>query len=341
MKQRRGFILILAIAAIGMMSIAVTRAVLRLVVFSRVNKVMLDREQAKLLALSGVSYAIALMSADKEQKPDEQKKAESEQKKQLDFLVRKPLSVINRWHKKELQDTIDGIVGTWSVLIVSEYGKMNINAYGDADFAKHEQARKAYGAVCAKIPSLFRVAGAGADPLADRIAKLLAARKRSLFNLTELYSDDIFYPYAASLYAEPNRQAPIFSELFSAYREGHNICVWLLSPTIEKMLGLVRKPIAKKEDWDAIYALFDSKAQDKDLVQKILQVVYGDTAQRISADLLPVLHAKFEPNLFSVVSYGTYKDVTVKLVAVIHRKNVSEGTREVPRFFVRNITWIA
>src|SRR4029077_18830338 len=88
MKPQRGFILVLTIGMVSVMSIIVMRMLTDLISFQQLESVLLEREQAKQLAWSGIQLAMAQIVQKAPKAEEKLSEAEATLKKQL-FRLRK------------------------------------------------------------------------------------------------------------------------------------------------------------------------------------------------------------------------------------------------------------
>lgn len=159
-QSKPGYIVILAVMIIAAMTALVTSVVNRMMVYTKLQYVLADREQARMLALSGLQIAIAQLISDapttfttemplsRQQEPalrasgqgnpggqqldrgaDAQKKTAEDKSPAAQF--KKVLPIINRWQQFAFTEDQGGIAGSCEIYIAAEQGKINLNALYD------------------------------------------------------------------------------------------------------------------------------------------------------------------------------------------------------------------
>ena len=93
------------------------------------SRTVINREKAKMLALSGVQLAMSKLSLP-EKKETKENKAQSPDVMSKKFLE-KILPIINRWEIISLKEKTDNIDAEIKICIVCENGKININKLYD------------------------------------------------------------------------------------------------------------------------------------------------------------------------------------------------------------------
>ena len=180
-SQNSGFILLLAILLLSLMTVIVTKVFYRASGAVPFIHTSLKRDQSKLLAFGGVQLAMSALA--------------SKSYEQEEYLTQ-TFPNLNDWHKIQLKAEADGIEGEINFCITCEQGKLNLNQL--YDFEKHvfpEKQRKALVEIFAKtnllkpgfIVELEEFLRTKSGPLAD-LSELLQSPK-----IAELFKDQIYY----------------------------------------------------------------------------------------------------------------------------------------------------
>jgi hypothetical protein len=348
-RKHNGFILLLAVGAMGVISLAVTRALSRLIVFNHLQRTFIDREQAKLLAWSGVQIAIAQLQSTELNEDKLTKGSEEERQKFLEKMVRIPLEAMNSWQKKEFTEATDGVEGICTFYIACENGKINAE-----DFAKPKEKQKnvnptkptqtpidkAYDGFMKLAANKIGKTKYGTVNILAELMKLRAKRGHPFDDISELFEDEQFRPLASILYPVPGEEQFALSDFLSFERTTEPLSIWLLSRAVAHVLNLKRVTKISDAAWKELSALLLS-GMNGDTIKKITQLLYGKNHTPIPPEIMPLLSPKFESNLFSVVSYGSYNKIVVKLYVLIKRARIREGDQETLRFFVHKVIWLS
>jgi hypothetical protein len=131
--RKPGYIVLLAVMIIAAMSAVVTSIINRVLVYNRLQQVLVDREQARLLALSGIQIAIAQLSAEDTPEATDKSKKEPEKKvvNKMGDELKKVLPILNRWQEFALTQEQGGVAGSCEIYLTAEQGKINLNALYD------------------------------------------------------------------------------------------------------------------------------------------------------------------------------------------------------------------
>lgn len=140
MKQTKnlnpGYILVLTLMIISILVIVVTGVFYNTVAQIAFTKTIVDREKAKVLALSGIQLAIDKLTLpeEKPQKEEVDKKGKEDSKpkdNKSKQLLKRILPKLNRWQVINLKEDTEGIDGQIKICITSEDGKINLNKLFD------------------------------------------------------------------------------------------------------------------------------------------------------------------------------------------------------------------
>lgn len=338
MRQREGYVLLLVILIISMMSILVTRLVFKLTVFDRLSIVFLHREQAKLLAWSGVEMALTQLCA-----PVPKKASENFVTRTL-FELRKVMTVCNRWQRVQLTDEIDGIDGTCAFYVACEGGKLNPNALYD----REKQALVEHPSLIVLNTALTkRLSAWGRDlDFMKRLETVMRARTEPLYDVTELLADEQLKKLQPVLFMRPDRDFAL-TDLITVEREGMLLQPWVLSRSIATAFDLEPTGTITDDQWKMVSDALTKEPAGPAVWDKLYTVLYGEQRSTAIKELYSFfdqkfdLNQRFEADLFSVISYGSYSDVVVTLYAIVQRRRVidEQGVEHVYGF-VKRVYWV-
>lgn len=146
MRKNRGYILPLTLMIISMAVVLVTSVIQRAMSYQRQARLMLDREQARNLALSALEIALSKIclvvpkeaAQEKEQtsqaqatptqQPEETQKKEAWQKPPpMQQWLLQILPILNKWQTLELTEKSEGVTGSISFYLSCEQGKISLH----------------------------------------------------------------------------------------------------------------------------------------------------------------------------------------------------------------------
>jgi len=333
-RRNPAFVLVLAIFFIALMGILVTRMVTRVMIFQRLNTILLDREQAKLLAWSGVEIARARLL---EEMPPI-KKGENEIVQKILFEIKKVMTIVNHWIPYNFTEAVDGINGACSIYITCEGGKLSANAFYDLQ-KKQSSQTPGLDIINRSISNFLAPWGRSID-LSQRVGNLIKAKgEKEIDDITELLADEQLKKLSHVLFIEPERTFAL-SDLLSVDRPGTLLQLWALSRSVADLFKL--KPTGKMsaEDWKLLEHALVYEPAGPSVWEKVLRVVYGEKHPPIPTELYPLFNQKFEAEHFSVISYGTYNNITVKVYVLLQRQRILIADKESDQFFIRKVYWI-
>ena len=344
----RGFILVLTVGMIAIMSIIVVRMLTDLMSFQQLESVLLAREQAKQCAWSGIQIAIAQI-LEKAPKSDEKlPEADAKFKKQL-FELRKIMTITNRWQNISYDATRDGIGGACTVYIACENGKLNpfvlagiIKSEPPVSEEQMQQtgvgATKPIGNVIrSALQKYFNNKGLTINIL-ERLAALLEKRNHETWDdVSELLEDEQLKGLGDMLFLAPDRDWAL-TDFFSLQHSSKVLQSWALSRSVTALADLVPTGTPTDEDMKKIGDTIEQKRQAKETWDLVLKTIYN---KQMSEEWYNLLNTRFEADIFSVISYGTYRNIVVKLYAIVQRRREKkqDGT-ERDACVVKKIYWI-
>lgn len=334
-RVRSGYVLILAISLIGLMAILITRMAMRVMVFNRLTTIMLDREQAKLLAWSGVEIARATLLVE----PPPAKEGENATVQRILFDIKKVMTTVNKWMPFVFTEEHDGVDGSCAIYLACEDGKLNANSFYDTE---KKQLTKVPGLDIINQSMIKFLAPWGKDiNVAQRVEAVIKSRKNvGIDDVTQLLTDETLKAMSYVLFMQPDRTFAL-SDLLSVDRSGALLQPWALSRSVADLFKLQPTGKMSAEDWKILEHALVYEPAGASVWEKVLRVVYGEKHPPIPTELYPLFNQKFEADHFSVISYGTYNKVVVKLYVVLQRqKVVSQEGKERDQFFVTKMYWI-
>ncbi|HLB93900.1 MAG TPA: hypothetical protein VJJ81_01500 [Candidatus Babeliales bacterium] len=330
-SQNSGFILLLTVLLLSLMTVIVTKIYYRSSGAIPFIYTSLKRDQAHLLAFSGVQLAMSVLAS--------KDYAQEEYLKQV-------FPTINDWHKIELKKELDGIDGEINFCITCEQGKFNLNKL--YDFEKHafpEPKRQALVEIFAKtnllksdfLSELENFLKTKSGPLAD-ISELLESPK-----LAELFKDQIYYAPS-----KEHRNKIFLTDLFTVIDTHTKANPLLLSNSVANLMGLnsYQDGAARQQSVAAVFKkLHDLQEKPKagapakaPAIEEILSDLYGvPKISKLSPEILALFIADILPPMtFSVLVYSTVNLITCKIFAIIQSDNANGGTY----FNVVRLYWI-
>jgi hypothetical protein len=307
------------------------------------TRVMIAREQAELLAYSGVQLAIAQLTI-VEEKEEGAATASSDKPKTIDItkmrlnVLKKILPHLNRWQTFNLSEKHDQINGTIQFCISSEQGKLNINQIFD------------FKTMAFKKPYNDLMQGLDMPPLLqrgevhDRLVEFLKKRKKPIQDVSELLmipglqSLDIFYNPpkmpGKDKTSVPNKNVTLL-DIFTVWADNDKIYPLLLSDGTCALFGL-RRPhaddaIKQKEMFKKLLGEIKSEhVQDIDANWSVVEPLFGQKTKIVS--LLKNNFAKeFGSTVYSVLSCGKVDEVECKLLAILKEQDVSKKPAKNPK----------
>ncbi|MFC1845564.1 hypothetical protein ACFLX2_00375 [Candidatus Dependentiae bacterium] len=342
--QQPGYVLIFTLMLITLIVALVTSMANKSSVHSFYLKTMIDREKAKMLALSGVQIAVSqLATMHESSEPEveaqvakqEEKKEDSSQEEAKNFLINL-LPVLNRWQTFNLTQKNDAITGKINVCIGCEEGKIDLNQLFDfvkKEFVnqgkKEKDYRKFMEEVFGKIQEIV-----GGDGLFDKFENFLKERQTELYDPTELLTIKEFDRFKDKIFFEPEtissedkvqvKQTIYLNDIFTLWSFQQELNPWLLSHSLKIMLGIKeeeKKEEREQEEKRLQKTLEEFKVEAKwpNSWNNMLKPLYGIDFDSLPKEMKTAMGTKFEPTVFSVLSYGTVGDVTQKLFMILER----------------------
>jgi hypothetical protein len=362
--QHYGYILVFSLMMVALVMIMITGVVRRARVHAIVMQTSLDREKARLLALSGLEFAKSRLANPPEQKKEGATQApvtEDPAQQARDFLAM-TMPFLTTWQNFTVESGAY-TYGTIKICIGCESGKINLNTL--YDFSKHQVAgqgdtqreRKLFiEQVCTVLEKQQ-----GGKELFQKLSQFLQKCDYPLNDPTEILSipefdtvfrNNVFFeprpndeqsPQQEKLIKEPTKPEvrPLcLMDIFTIWSSHATIEPWLLSPALKQIFGF--KQPGKTDEAvikQALQKFTINASWSKDWDQT-LGLLYGKDFASLSKPVTSLLSTKFEPMVFSVVSYGSVKTNTQKLYAIIERKRSSDKDGPLYEILVKRLYWL-
>lgn len=348
MYHRKGFISPLTLMLISVATVLITAMYQSGSLFVPFGATMLKREQAKLLALSGIQVGMAQLASFGVQ---QDKKEESEQKQFLADI----LPVLNQWQQFKLTQAVDGIDGQISVVIASEAGKINLNAIYDFSKRKFKGENEPQGdwkkimqLVMARVQKKMGISQRLFEPFEDSMKE----RQYRLNDATELMTLDAFRAFAGKEFfrAPPlaggsKQDSSLYLlDLFTVYGGRATLQPWLFSDSMREVLEMKRSDSGdsaqRKTMVQGFLKKFKPSVRGMQEWDEIFRPIYGIEFQRLLKGLDAVFETSFDPTLFSVVSYGVLGGVMQRAYAIVERLKRVEKKKTWYDVKIKKFYWI-
>lgn len=347
-----GYILVLALMITSVTVAMVSSLFYRSLLHYQRARYTYNKEQARILARSGIECALGQLNGifkrppqQKKQAPgQEQKKPEPKEQPNKQDSGKKELSprkqrtdkllkLLNRWQTFELKDSKEGIDATIKLYVACESGKININKM--YDFSKKQFVKQGEFEASALLQLIFGniTQFTQKKDLFPKLSKFLKKQKFNLPDATSLFTDKdlriLGNNYAPDI--EAQKKQLYFSDLFTIDSDSLVIDPLFLSSSLAIAVGFKTNKIKNTQE-------FLSKVPDKIDWSRdwdtILQPIYGKKYENIPEPLKNAIGSQFEPNVFSVVSYARVGEITQKMYAILHKD------RKTNRFIIKKFYWL-
>lgn len=283
-QRRPGYVLILAVLMIGVVTVLLTTIVGKVIVFNRLQRVLIDRESARLLARSGVEIACAQLGKKRK--------------------VEEIFELVNQEQIFKLTKKDDGIDGEIKIFVTAEQGKIPLNAL--YDFKKKAFVKNAQFDGQKVLGSLGNSLGLSVELLIEAVTSLLKEQTEPLEDVSMLFTD-------ARLQKIPLEK---LFDIFTVEQKGA-IQPLFLSRGVEKALGLAQLDQKQKEALTPEIKKLSGKISWQQTWDKLLAPLYGKQYNAIESAIRHLFVEEFETLSFSVVSYGKFGELTVKVYAIL------------------------
>ncbi|NBQ17142.1 hypothetical protein EBU24_02395 [bacterium] len=335
--------------------LAVTRMYYKGSIYNLFIPVVVKRDQAKRLALSGVHIAIAqlalhdseLVPLKGESSKDEQDKQQKPEQRRKD-LLKTVLHVLNNWQTFTLEEVKDGVDGEVKICITSENGKIPLQALIDYKKREFIKTDKIDGAEILKFVSEKLKTIASDVDFMECFTRYIKNIPEQMTDIGQLLTIKELKPLARDFFYEPlfnqegqeGKKTIYLADLFTIWNQSATIDPLVLSPSVRFILGC-EYPSGKTDiESEQIQMVaekfpFSYASWQKDW-DTYLKPIYKQEYKTIAPAFLPLLSGKFEPRVFSVLSYGKIGRINQKLLAIVERSFTDAG--EV--FAVKRLYWL-
>ena len=341
-----GYIMVFALTMISLMTILVTFIVSRVQTYYPATVQAEDSMRAHLLALGGVQIGMAqladFVSEKKEKESDDKQKKQNPDDKDRQLLA-KLLPRLNVWQAFPLKKNIEGVDGVIKICIGSEDGKLDLNQLWDFKnnqfaFEKDENKKKLYAELFGRIDKLGRTTGTF-----PALQKFIKERGYVINDITELLMIQEYKKFAEHVFYEPSGEqkkepALYLTDIFTIWTGKKKINPWLLSAGWQQLFDFKVDP---KKDMAPILKEFKKSMQWKTAWDKTLLPLYEKNFNSLPKDIDSLLDAKFEPKIFSVLSYGIFGKTTDKVLAIIELVTSKEkDAAQKVEIKIRKLYWL-
>lgn len=334
-KRRTGSVVLFSLMFLSIILLLTQQLIRGVFVGANFTRIMVDREQAEILALSGVNIAMAQLRMDDDKgaskKEDTTTSKDKEKKDEAKLLLQRVLPYLNRWQDFVLQEKLDGIDGLIRVCITCESGKININEA--FDFKKMEFKRE-FALLLKGLEIRGRLP---AGEMFKRLVEFFKKRKRKLDDISELHQIigfeklDIFYrPPELLKKGKKGTTNPhiTLQDIFTIWSPSNKIDPLWLSDALCAVFSL-RRPLATdstsgKGRFEKFIKTFKKEmAGDWYTNWKVLEILY-DQKPKIIPEIKSLFTKEFGPKVFSVLSCGKVGQVEQYVLAVIREETKKE-----------------
>ena len=319
MLRKKGFILPLTIIIIFAISALVVRLLTRATSLAPLQRLALDREQAKQVALMGVTLAQAQLTGPF--KSDKDKQA----------WYKAIFKNLNHWQKFDLKYEHDGIDAEIQIYISCEQGKIPINALWNFKDKKFIAAEKFD--VKKNLGNLF-FSNADGDrqegKVIDELEKTLKNFDYPLEDLTDLFVNKYFKSLASRFLPQPvtqqgSAEKPVqqmsFADIFTTgSSELATLQPLFLSTGVKKIFELKSVEGDDKTKEEALKKLISGIKESMDWKtqwDQLLSPLYGKKYASLPQPLTKLFAATVGASEISVVSYGKVGNVTQKVLVFL------------------------
>lgn len=368
---RSGSVLLFSLMVMGMVTLLTQQLVKSVSVGIAFSSTMVAREQAEMLALGGISVAMAqlqkgMLPPKKEAKAPEG--AQAAERFNFASFIREILPVLGRWQTFALREECDGIEGQLQLCITCEEGKLPVAALydeqkGDCSASTKElfksfsiKKKVPEGALLAKCTAFFK-------KRSTRVSDVSAFAPVA----NELHLPIFYEPIAektkqkgAAIDEEVVRDIAL-QDLCTTWRAEAKLSPLVLTDAVCAVLKLRRPQAAdqlkRKTNFEELAKNYaDALTKGNEIVWKTLQSLY-EVKPKLSTEISNLFLPEIEPRLFSVLSCGTVAGVKQTVLAVIERvqkgKEAIQGDKKAqpvekkgapketrPQFKIRRLYWI-
>ncbi len=343
-----GFILPTTLLMIALSTIILTYVITRSSVYIPYMQTMIDRQKASQLALGGVQIVMAEIG--KPYETDANKKTAAQLEETTLFFSR-IMPLIYQDQTFTLQGAM-GDLGSIKICISSEDGKIDINQIYDYDkhiFKGEGQAKgdwkKIMQYVCERIEQIM-----GGKNLFRSFEKFLKERQYACNDVTELLTIKEFAIFKEAVFYDSmkterkDRMMPLYlTDIFTVDGSGATIEPWLLSHSMVRILEFA-DIYNNEKDRDtlnrSIVQKFSRENNWQTMWNRKLGMIYGKELQSLPKGIDSMLNTQFLAKRFAVVSQGTSRSVTQRLLAVIEVNTQTSNNKKRHTATIKKMIWL-
>jgi hypothetical protein len=343
---KAGYILIVTMLILAASTILVTGLIYRASGAVPLARFAIAQERAKLLAFSGPDIVRALLTVrpEKEEK-DAKKETQKVSDPELKKLFTQFLPMLNRWTTFQLKEPIDGIDGTITIYLSSEDGKVNLNTAYDFEkkaFFQNQQKGPAAPTspnapmdqkglvqlICQRIEKQKKISN-----LFEAIEKFFKKLDGPLEDISQLLLIPELEKMKNELYPSQKSSSLLFlSDLFTVCGTQKKIQPWVFSAGIAATFDCKKAVAANpQEEQKAVQGwLKNFKKNVGDWKKEwtpLLKPVYQKELQSLPKGIDSLFDTSCVPHLFSVVSIGTFGEISCSVLAIIELTEHKENNR--------------
>lgn len=347
---KQGYVFIVVLIILSTITFLLTYLTAQSDAFVSYARVAVDQQKARELALAGVHLGMSQL-ADGMRSTDEKKEKKIDSDDQLFLrLLRTLLPVYGKMQTYDLKRDPDGITGKIQFCITSEEGKIDLNAV--YDFKTHKfvgegqqtgDYKKIMEQWCGLLESRLKT-----QDLFQQCNAYMRKQTTVLNDSSQLLAlkalnplqDSLFYiPSTTTKDRHEDTHSLYLEDMFTVWTGKRTLDPWLLTDSLCAVLGLKRRDTIEKDE-----VKMPQKVQEfvweKDW-DTYLAPRYGKKYADLPAFVRPLLATKFEPRMFSVLSYGKIGRVTQKVLAIIEL-TVATTQKKEKRYDanIRTIYWL-
>lgn len=350
--RKSGFVMILTLMVLALVTVLVTYLFNKGSAHVAYVKAMNERERARMLALSGIEVAMAQLGQEitVEQKGSPapaagQQQAEGGNETILaQKLINRIVPTLNRWQTFPVTQKIDGIDGSIKICVMSEQGKIDLNQW--YDFKKHDFKEGAKQLLQELLKTIKK------EELFGEFEKFLKDRQYRLDDATELMKIKGFEDFRSRLFYVPPMEKekegsmlPVYlTDIFTVWSGKQTLDPWLLSDSVCALLGLQR---VQPDDGAARAKLVATAAKNsKESAQwnsdwnKLLLPLYNKDFKALPKGIELILSTKFEPCVFSVLSYGKVGAIEQRVFAILESTKQFKDNVFTFTVVIKKLYWI-
>jgi hypothetical protein len=348
-SAKQGYILILAVMFLSIGVVLVSQLFEIGSVHIKFDNAMIQREQAKQLTHGCVQLALSQLSV------VQTKTGQQDQLQEQKKLLTNILAVLNQWQVFELKKDIDGIDATIGLCLISENGKIDLNAmfdFKEKKFKGQGQAtgdmKKIWQSYCATLRPFFNN-----KDICEPVEKFLKEHGKPLLDVSELFGvKEIAQEFGGQLFAPPpdiesktdKKRVIYLTDLFTVFSRQPIVQPLFLSDAVRAVLGLKRAThktadIEKvKKQIQELLKDFNAGAPLQQIWDKQLQPIYGKDFKSLPAGTSQLFDAKFEPTIFSVLCYANVGTIRQELWAILEKQKPTDQ-KSLP-YVITRLYWL-